>query len=1049
MMEKNLQSKEASMNKKQKMWWWKAGGWWWKNKEDENFGDYLGPYIYQKITGNDVEFCEPEKTDETVLITVGSVMQYSKENVELWGTGIVETSREVEVPSKVHSIRGPISRKVLRDMGVPCPKIYGDPALILPKIYKSDVTKKHKISVIPNLVEYDEVKEYFSELSDVNVINLRVGGDDKIKNVENIIDSICESEKVIATSLHGLILPHAYGIPAVWAELTDKIAGDGNKYHDYYESIGIEQIKPLNLKDYEGKKNEIFADYDKYTQPKFPLNIDNVFFSCPFLKENHVSWIERYKRIDLDVAKRISKIKEKQNFIKKWLGRRKKEIQLDEKYYDIVSEQHKALVRWTINWDIDLKELESLISNELQVIGSEKTIQNLNLAIKHLFSEKYHERFYKKLYTSGVRALGKDNLNQAIKFVDKHTKVIYDERALRTIITLCNRARKNSKSLEYIEQFRPNKWSKEQKRIVEKRLEHTNTKFFDQIKNVEPRRPEIRIACILDEFSWENLRYECDLFPLTTKNWRNEMSTNPPDMLLVESAWAGNGGDWRYKITYNKPQEHNPLFPLLEYCKEKSIPAVFWNKEDPPNYDKFIDAAKRFDFIFTTDQNCIAKYKIDAPDSVVDVLPFAAQPEIQNPINKTQIEKKGDICFAGAWYARHPERFADLEILLKASKSYDTHIYDRYLNHPEHEKYKFPEQYQKFIKGSLTFEEMNEAYKEYDIFLNVNSVKDSPTMFSRRVLEIIACGTPVVSGYAKGIENLLGKDIVPMCKNLKEATLNIDRLQNDIMEREKLVLKGQRIIFDLHTYERRMEKLCKRVGIDFEEKEDFVSIIMATIREEFVDNFFLNYKNQTFKRKELIVIINENKPLTKEYIEERASALQIDNYSIIVLPEETTLGECLNAGLAAAKGNLFAKMDDDDYYGKNYLTDSVQALKYSKADCVGKETYFTYSEGLDQVFIRSPNRENRYTQFVIGTTLVGKISLFPEIKFGDRRVGEDTVFLKRMIKAKKKLYSHSKYNYFKFYGKSLERHTWKIEAEEYLKNAVLVGEGYDEEKYCC
>ena len=101
-----------------------------------------------------------------------------------------------------------------------------------------------------------------------------------------------------------------------------------------------------------------------------------------------------------------------------------------------------------------------------------------------------------------------------------------------------------------------------------------------------------------------------------------KMSTNPPDMLLVESAWAGNGGDWRYKITYNKPQEHNQLFPLLDYCKEKSIPAVFWNKEDPPNYDKFIDAAKRFDFIFTTDQNCIDKYKLDAPDSVIDVLPF-------------------------------------------------------------------------------------------------------------------------------------------------------------------------------------------------------------------------------------------------------------------------------------------------------------------------------------------------------------------------------------------------------------------------------------------
>jgi len=174
----------------------------------------------------------------------------------------------------------------------------------------------------------------------------------------------------------------------------------------------------------------------------------------------------------------------------------------------------------------------------------------------------------------------------------------------------------------------------------------------------------------------------------------------------------------------------------------------------------------------------------------------------------------------------------------------------------------------------------------------------------------------------------------------------------------------------------------------------------------------------------------------------------VENYRIIVLPEETTLGACLNAGVAAAQGNLFAKMDDDDYYGENYLVDSVHALNYSDADCVGKETYFTYAEGLDQIFMRSPGREHRYTQFVIGTTLVGKTSLFPEILFGDRRVGEDTVFLKRLAKAGKKVYSHSPYNYFKFYGKSLDRHTWKIEPDEYLGKATLMGNGYDKERYC-
>ena len=181
---------EIRLKKKQKMWWWKAGGWWWKEEEDENFGDYLGPYIYQKITRKEVEFCEPEETDENVLITVGSVMQYSKENVELWGTGIVETNREIEIPNKVHSVRGPISRKVLRDMGVPCPKKYGDPALIIPKIYTSDLKKKYKLSIVPNWIEHEEIKDYFSELNDVKVISLRVDGKNKMESTEKIIDSI-------------------------------------------------------------------------------------------------------------------------------------------------------------------------------------------------------------------------------------------------------------------------------------------------------------------------------------------------------------------------------------------------------------------------------------------------------------------------------------------------------------------------------------------------------------------------------------------------------------------------------------------------------------------------------------------------------------------------------------------------------------------------------------------------------------------------------------------------------------------------------------------
>jgi SAM-dependent methyltransferase/spore maturation protein CgeB len=556
------------------------------------------------------------------------------------------------------------------------------------------------------------------------------------------------------------------------------------------------------------------------------------------------------------------------------------------------------------------------------------------------------------------------------------------------------------------------------------------------------------VACILDEFSMENFRHECNLLPISYNNWKTELEQLRPAFLLVESAWFGNQGSWQYKITYSKPRPDNLLFELLKYCGEKKIPTVFWNKEDPPNYGHFIDAARRFDYIFTSDANCVEKYKKDAPDSKIFTLPFAAQTAIHNPVNIQKFEKLGDICFAGAWYPRHPERFEDARMLLEASQDYEVHIYDRYLNHPQHEKYKFPEKYQWMIRGSLSYEEMLEKYRQYKIFLNVNSVKDSPTMFSRRVLEILACGTPVVSGYAKGIEAMLGTDAVPMCTSTQEAKKVIDRMMNDPFYCDVVVMKGQRKIFSEHTYTSRIRQICETLGIELKEEQDFVSVITATIRKDYVDNFLKNFKRQTFKNKELLVVINAEKELTQEYIHQRAKAIGVDEYRILVAGKDTTLGSCLNLAIEQAKGNLFAKMDDDDYYGEHYLEDSVLALRYSGADCVGKESHFTYSEELDQLFLRTPDRQHKMTQFIIGTTIVARKSIYPEVSFGDTRVGEDTIFLNKLLKAGMKLYSHSQYNYIKFFARSLDHHTWKVERDEYLKDSSFVCSRFKREACC-
>ncbi|TMQ90917.1 glycosyltransferase, partial [Escherichia coli] len=81
--------------------------------------------------------------------------------------------------------------------------------------------------------------------------------------------------------------------------------------------------------------------------------------------------------------------------------------------------------------------------------------------------------------------------------------------------------------------------------------------------------------------------------------------------------------------------------------------------------------------------------------------------------------------------------------------------------------------YQPVIVGSLDYEQMLTAYRQYKLFLNINTVQDSPTMFSRRVFEILSCGTPVVSTHYDGMKAVLGYH-VPIVNTKDEAQILVE-----------------------------------------------------------------------------------------------------------------------------------------------------------------------------------------------------------------------------------------------------------------------------------
>ena len=115
---------------------------------------------------------------------------------------------------------------------------------------------------------------------------------------------------------------------------------------------------------------------------------------------------------------------------------------------------------------------------------------------------------------------------------------------------------------------------------------------------------------------------------------------------------------------------------MTRYCQEKNIPVVFWNKEDPVYTETFMAAARMADVVFTTDIDCIQKYKTQLGHDRVYHLHFAAQPKIHNPIEK--YKRKDKFCFAGAYYHRYKQRAAVFDNFAEEfieTKGFD--IYDR------------------------------------------------------------------------------------------------------------------------------------------------------------------------------------------------------------------------------------------------------------------------------------------------------------------------------------------------------------------------------------
>jgi hypothetical protein len=209
-----------------KLHWWKA---------EPNFGDAINPLIVGHVAGRVVRHVGPRRAD---LLAIGSMLQVVKrtgkaarehgEKLCVWGTGLLNPvfSTEFLENIEVALVRGPITAALLkREM-----TRFGDPGLLINDALPFEGERVDRIGVVPHYSLVDDPELLAFVASDPAYLLI-----DPREDPAEVCLQIGSCAHVFASSLHGLIMADAYGVPNTW--ITPK-GQSWLKYLDYAASIG-------------------------------------------------------------------------------------------------------------------------------------------------------------------------------------------------------------------------------------------------------------------------------------------------------------------------------------------------------------------------------------------------------------------------------------------------------------------------------------------------------------------------------------------------------------------------------------------------------------------------------------------------------------------------------------------------------------------------------------------------------------------------------------------------------------------------------------------
>lgn len=248
----------------------------------QNWGDDLNVFLcaswFNKKIINYSTSVLSWMSNDVIYSFIGSILQSANRRTVVWGSGLIsEDEYPKEAPKRICAVRGPLSRKVLQEHGIECPEVYGDPALLLSRYYTpKEPTKKFRLGIVAHVC--DEKNQIIRDFlrKDYDVIQISLSS---YERWQDVVDQVCSCEAIVSSSLHGLVVADAYGIPNTWIEFSDLVIGLGFKFRDYFMSVNREIRPPHFIHSVEDLEKLYFQEM--VSQP-IEIDLEPLINSCPF-----------------------------------------------------------------------------------------------------------------------------------------------------------------------------------------------------------------------------------------------------------------------------------------------------------------------------------------------------------------------------------------------------------------------------------------------------------------------------------------------------------------------------------------------------------------------------------------------------------------------------------------------------------------------------------------------------------------------------------------------------------------------------------------------